>query len=165
MRSVVVVQALKEIRTKRGDPMAFVTISDETGEMEAVIFPDLYREVHRFLEEEMMIFIVGKVESRNNTHQWILSVMEPFTGKHLKGKQKGSNKRLFVRYPKNEHHASLQIIQSISNTYPGNISVIVHHEDVKETYQLQRAYNVSANEACLAELRERFGETNVVLGE
>src|SRR5699024_7737884 len=135
---------MKVIRTKRGDPMAFLTLSDETGEMEAVVFPDLYRDVNRFLKEEMIIFIVGKIESRNNTLQWLLSVIEPFTGKHVNTKQNTGKMRLFIRYPKKEHQANLQIIQSIATKYPGDSTIIVYHEDAKETYQLHQSYAMEA---------------------
>lgn len=164
-QSVVVVQSIKTIRTKRGDPMAFLTISDETSEMEAVVFPDLYREVHRFLEEEMMIEITGKIESRNNTPQWILAKIEPSTGDSFQKEGQDTDKRLFIRYPKNEHHIKIQVIQSIAKSYPGNIPIIVYHEEVKETYQLHESYNVSADEDCLFALRKRFGEKNVILGQ
>lgn len=165
IRSVVVVQAIKTIRTKRGDPMAFLTLSDETAEMEAVVFPDLYRDVHRFLEEEMIIAITGNVESRNNALQWLLSGIKPFTEELLGNKQKKYKSRLFIRYPKNDHEVNIQTIQTVAKSFPGDIPIIVYHEDVKETYQLHHSYNVSADVKCLTALRERFGEKNVVLGE
>src|SRR5699024_1705081 len=165
IRSVVVVQAIKTIRTKRGDTMAFITISDETGEMEAVIFPDLYREVNRFLEEEMLIYIKGKLESRNNTIQWLLSVIEPFTEQLIQKKESAQKQRLFIRYPKDEHYDNMLFIQSIADMYPGKVPIIVYHEEVRETYQLKQSYHVSAEEKCLAALRDRFGKSNVVFGE
>src|SRR3989338_7578736 len=33
------VAAVKEIRTKKGDPMAFVTLEDDSGSVETVVFP------------------------------------------------------------------------------------------------------------------------------
>src|SRR5690625_1087269 len=64
IRSAVVLQAVRKIRTKRGDPMAFLTVGDESGEMEAVIFPDLYRHKHHLLQEESLVLITGKIEKR-----------------------------------------------------------------------------------------------------
>ena len=36
----VYITSVKKIRTKKGDSMAFLTVSDSSGEMEAVVFPD-----------------------------------------------------------------------------------------------------------------------------
>src|SRR5699024_9396579 len=135
------------------------------NEMEAVVFPDLYREVHRFLEEEMIIKVTGKIESRNNTVQWLLSVIKPFKEEMLLSKSKNNKKRLFIRFSKDEHYAGIQLIQSIAAKYPGKIPIIVYHEDVKETYQLHQSFDVSADEDCLSVLQARFGETNVVLSK
>src|SRR5690625_7628503 len=74
--------------------MAFLTIGDETTDMEAVVFPELYRQQGRSLEEEMMIFITGKIEARNNGVQWLLSEIIPFDETKLNAKQK---QRLFIK--------------------------------------------------------------------
>lgn len=165
IRSAAVVQAIKVIRTKRGDPMAFVTLSDETGEMEAVVFPDLYRDVNRFLEEETIIVLTGKIEMRNNTLQWLLSEIHPFEERLLEERQSSPAGRLFIRYPKTEHKANMKSVYSIAQEYPGKTPIIIHHEDVKETYQLHPSYAMSANENCLRALKKKFGEPNVVLGK
>src|SRR5690625_1796264 len=73
VKSAAIIQSIKTIRTKRGDPMAFLTIGDETTDMEAVVFPELYRQQGRSLKEEMMIFVTGKIEARNNGVQWLRS--------------------------------------------------------------------------------------------
>src|SRR5699024_6474329 len=128
-------------------------------------FPDLYRGVHRFMVEEMIIVIAGKVESRNNSLQWLLSDIKPFTEKLLLGHQDTPERRLFIRYPKESHSINMPIIKEIANTYPGHTSIIVYHEEVRETYRLNQAYDVSLDERCLAALRERFGESNVVFDD
>src|SRR5690625_7805667 len=66
--SAVIVQSIRKIRTKRGDPMAFMLVGDESEDLETVIFPDLYRAEHRWLEVEMLIIILGNIVIRNG-HQ------------------------------------------------------------------------------------------------
>lgn len=165
IKSAAVIQAMKVIRTKRGDPMAFITLSDETDEMEAVIFPDLYRKVNRFLEEETIIMITGKIEARNNGLQWLLSDIQLFSDQSLPEKRSRQAERLFIRYPKKEHAQNLQVIKTIAGAYPGKTPIIIYHQEVKETYQLHSSYSMSANENCLRELKKTFGEANVALDE
>ncbi len=53
--------------------MAFLTLSDETGEMEAVVFPDQYRRLSPLLEEGALLFAAGKMEERQEKTQFIMS--------------------------------------------------------------------------------------------
>ena len=64
---------IKTIRTKTGQHMAFLTLSDETGEMEAVVFPDQYRRLSPLLEEGALLFAAGKMEERQEKTQFIMS--------------------------------------------------------------------------------------------
>src|SRR5690625_7897046 len=73
----VIVQTIKAIRTKRGDSMAFVQFSDENMEVEGVVFPDLYRQVKPWLDEQQFVRINGKKEWRQGKEQIIVESMEP----------------------------------------------------------------------------------------
>ncbi|WP_068674656.1 DNA polymerase III subunit alpha [Oceanobacillus sp. Castelsardo] len=158
--SVVLIQSLREIRTKRGDSMAFLVVGDETGEVDAVVFPELYRNINRWLKEELMITIKGKVEYRNNKLQWVLEDVQPFRANDL---DQNSNKKMFVKVLPNKKHDALQTIQQIANKYPGSTSIIIYHEETKQTYQLSQGYNIHANYESLKALKHFFGDVNVVL--
>ncbi|KKE79053.1 DNA polymerase III subunit alpha [Bacilli bacterium] len=158
--SAVLVQSLKTIRTKRGDPMAFLVIGDETGEVDAVVFPELYRNINQWLKEELMITVKGKVEYRNNKLQWVLEDVQPFSENQLDQK---SSKIMFVKVTPNKRDTALQTIQQIANKYPGSTSIIIYHEETKRTYQLSQGYNIHANYDSLKALRHFFGNENVVL--
>jgi DNA polymerase-3 subunit alpha len=155
-----IVQAIKTIRTKRGDPMAFLTVNDETGDMEAVVFPDLYRDVHRWLSEEMLVTFTGKVESRNNQLQWIMSDMEVFNEQEWVINE---HQRLFIKITDDNSKNVLAIIQNIANQNRGRTPIIVYDQEAKKTYQLSNEYLVHPNDTCLKLLRDHFGEDNVVL--
>src|SRR5699024_11806884 len=78
LKSVVIIQSIKKIRTKRGESMAFLTLSDETEDIDGVVFPSLYRHVSRLLDVEKIVVINGKSEERNNRLQWLISTLQPF---------------------------------------------------------------------------------------
>jgi DNA polymerase-3 subunit alpha len=157
-QSVAVVQSLKKIRTKRGDPMAFITISDEHEDMEAVIFPELYRKVSRWLAEEMLVFVTGKIESRNNRIQWLLQELKEFDESVLNI----SDQRLFIQILEADHEQALTKFREIAMKYAGNTSIIIYHQDSKNTYKLTNDYDVTVNDQSLLLLKEYFGNENVV---
>ncbi len=63
----VCVDAIREIITKKGDPMAFVTGRDRTYVMDnIVVFPKVFDRSRRLLEEGNIIKIAGKMDDRGS---------------------------------------------------------------------------------------------------
>ncbi len=61
-----IVETIREIRTKKGDAMAFVKIADFTGNMEAVFFPEIYAKVKDLLGSDKVLAIEGSISMRND---------------------------------------------------------------------------------------------------
>jgi DNA polymerase-3 subunit alpha len=56
---------VREITTKNGQKMAFVKIEDQTGESEAILFPNAFQQTVGLWERDRVILIRGKVSSRD----------------------------------------------------------------------------------------------------
>ena len=67
-----VVQTLKEIKTKKGDIMAFVTLEDLSGSIELTIFSDLYGGAATLLKSEKPLLIKGKLAIEGETKRNII---------------------------------------------------------------------------------------------
>ena len=59
------VKAIKNIFTKKGDKMAFVTIEDMDGELDVVVFPKVYEQVIRHLVADKIIIVAGNVNHKD----------------------------------------------------------------------------------------------------
>ena len=57
-----IVAAIRRLKTKKGDPMAVVTVEDRGGRIEAVVFPEAYRKYGRMLEVDRLVVVEGKLE-------------------------------------------------------------------------------------------------------
>ena len=68
---LILVEKVKIINTKKGDKMAFLTGSDETGSMEFTIFPKLFKD-YQELERGNLLKIRGTVERRIDETQVIV---------------------------------------------------------------------------------------------
>ncbi|MBR3119552.1 MAG: DNA polymerase III subunit alpha [Oceanobacillus sp.] len=156
----VIIQAIRVIRTKRGDKMAFLTIDDEQAEMEAVIFPDVFREISSWLQEEMLVCLEGKVESRNNKLQMVINSVKPF---HQETLQSDYKQRLFIKVVNMTNQQALQLIEKVAERYPGGASIILYDEQKKQSYQLAESYCLYPDKSCLNMLKRYFGNENVVL--
>ena len=58
------INSLRTITTKKGDPMAFVQLEDLQGQCEVVVFPRTYAEYRDLLEPDNVILVKGKAQSR-----------------------------------------------------------------------------------------------------
>lgn len=69
--TIVLVENIHEITTKKGDKMAFVTCSDETGSGEYTFFPQVWNNIN--IKKGSIYKIVGRVEKRYDQTQIIVS--------------------------------------------------------------------------------------------
>ena len=72
-----IIDSLKEIVTKKGDKMAFVTLQDLSGSCEIVVFPELYQSAHSLLQKDTTVFIRGKINSRDDIPKIIAEEIIP----------------------------------------------------------------------------------------
>ncbi|MEL6929984.1 MAG: OB-fold nucleic acid binding domain-containing protein [Cyanobacteria bacterium J06600_6] len=70
--AVVMLNSVRKIITKKGDPMAFVQMEDITGEAEGTIFPSTYPDLEPLLEEGKQLIVWGKAQKRNEKYQLII---------------------------------------------------------------------------------------------
>ncbi len=68
--------AVKKIITKKGTPMAFITLEDMTGQAEAVVFSDTYEKIQDLLIEDSQLIFWGKIDKRDDKTQMIIEDAE-----------------------------------------------------------------------------------------
>jgi len=73
--TLVLVEKVKVIHTKKGDKMAFITASDEKSTMDYTLFPKVY-EKYASLARGDVVKIFGTVEKRLNEYQIIVDKIE-----------------------------------------------------------------------------------------
>lgn len=66
-----IIKSKKIILTKKGDNMAFIKIFDETGEIEIIVFPNLYQNIDTKLEINTIVLIKGYLENKNESVHFI----------------------------------------------------------------------------------------------
>ena len=74
--AVVMLNSVRKIITKKGDPMAFVQMEDITGEAEGTIFPSTYQDLEPLLVEGKQLIVWGKAQQRNEKYQLIIDDAE-----------------------------------------------------------------------------------------
>ena len=152
-----IVQRFNRINTKRGDSMAFVTLSDETDELEGVVFPDVFREVNQWLDEEVVVMIEGKVSLRDGRKQIIIDRMSKLDLDEL------NIGYVYIRVKQDKLTFANDQIKSVAKQYPGQTEIIVYNEAEKKSYKLAKEFAIQVENESLQRLKNVFGETNVVV--
>jgi len=152
----------KMIRTKKGEAMAFLTLSDPSGEIEAVAFPLVYKRSGHELKQGDIVLLDGKMEERDGKNQFIIQAVLDVE-KEIKEKKQNSA-TLFLKIDANDQNSDrLNELKGILKKHLGPIPVILHYADIEKTVLLSKAYKINGSEFCLRDLRDFLGEKNVVL--
>lgn len=116
---------IRVIRTKtKGEQMAFLNVTDTQKKFDVTLFPEVFTRYKDELQEGRFYYLTGKIQNRNNRLQMVLN--------HV---QETSSERLWLLLPNHLHDRE---VSKILSQYPGNIPVILHYQDSKQTLQSQR---------------------------
>ncbi len=117
-----VVAKLKEINTKRGDRMGFVTLEDLKGQAEVIVFSDVFTEARSLLVSEKPIFIIGDADADGENVKIIArQVLDIDTvPQHLT-----KSIHFFLHQPEIDKHHLAQLKNVIAR-FPGGCPAYVH---------------------------------------
>lgn len=121
---LVQLESVRIIRTKKGDQMAFLSVSDGINKLDVTIFPETYFYHKDKLKEGGLFYLEGRTQERDGRIQLVLANME-----------EASTERFWILL---ENHEKDLEISKILAKYPGNIPVIIRYQESKETIVSQR---------------------------
>ena len=121
---LVQLESIRIIRTKKGDQMAFMSVSDGINKLDVTIFPETYFYHKDKLKEGGLFYLEGRTQERDGRIQLVLANME-----------EASTERFWILL---ENHEKDLEISKILAKYPGNIPVIIRYQESKETIVSQR---------------------------
>ncbi|MDQ0220074.1 DNA polymerase III subunit alpha [Peribacillus cavernae] len=152
----------KNIRTKKGEVMAFLSLSDEGGDLEAVIFPNVYKKQMQLFDKGNIALFGGTLEERDGKKQLI--VQEAFPLEDLKRMKEEETSRLFIKIEKAKQTVpTLQKIKQILLHHKGTTKVMLYYESEDRYIQLSIWDWITPSPALLQKLKQIAGEMNVVL--
>lgn len=152
---------LKTIRTKKGDTMAFLTISDKSGELEAVVFPAVYKKFSSVLKQGEVVVLEGKYEERDDKTQFIIQSANPIM-EAIKHSNEGTQPLLYIRIVIG-WQGELNRLKELLQQHSGSTSVILYYEGTDKKVLLPDQFKVDPTSACLEELYKFMGQRNVIL--
>ncbi len=71
-----IISKIKKIITKKGQPMLFVNLEDQTDKIELVVFPRVIESYPTLFQENKVVFVSGRVDLRDNVPKIICNTIE-----------------------------------------------------------------------------------------
>jgi DNA polymerase-3 subunit alpha len=151
-----VVSGIKEINTKKGDRMAFISLEDLHGVVEVIVFADLYKKAGLMLKSEDPLFIKGKIDAGEETVKVVANEILSFeeavskltTTVHLRLKSNALGRE------------DLVAIRDILQDYRGNCPAYLHLTlpgNREAVISLGDEWKVNSNDQLVSRLRDLLG--------
>lgn len=119
---LVEIQSIRVIRTKKGENMAFLKVSDSKTKLEVTVFSDQYRQFKNLLHEGRFYYLNGKVQARDGRLQLMLNNLK-----------EAVSERFWIQAADHEHDTE---IYHILEQYKGEIPVIIRYENEQKNVLL-----------------------------
>jgi DNA polymerase-3 subunit alpha len=154
---IVYLKKIKEIRTKKGEQMAFLSGEDQSGQIEIIIFPNIYRQ-DLDLQTQQVYLLTGKVELREEKKQLIAAKI--ISAQSLKNKMK---KVFFIRLPVTISNEKKQLLWKIMKQYHGTNPVIIYEVQTGKKMVLPQLYWLADDLKMIEKITALLGKENLVI--
>lgn len=163
VKVLVYITELKKIRTKKGESMAFLSLSDQSGDIEAVVFPNVLKRYPTELQQGNILIVEGKIEERDGSRQLIVSksqkVEESLTQVPFE-----TEKVLYLKIEKrHEQSETLHDLKKLLAEYRGLTPIVLYYEAAKKSLRLGKEDYVNPSPQFLKQVINLLGEQNVIL--
>jgi len=154
-----IVSGLKQVTTKRGEPMVFATLDDPTGSAEVVVFNSTYAAARDNLEQDRVLVVKGRVDHKQAGETKLVALeVRAFEAAAV---------RREVRLRIDARRAPAGLIgelASVVRDFPGETMVVLDLETStgERTLALGPGYRVKPDSDFFAEVRALLGEAAVV---
>ena len=173
-KEVTMCAIVTEIRTKlsrNNKLMAFVTIEDLTGNVDAIIFPKVFEDYKAYIKEDAMLKIDGKLSFREEEEPKVLinRIMRlsdctlDMAKKKEDMQKKTAGDKLYIKFSLGKDFL-LERVKEILKKHSGNTPVYIYVEETKMYALAQKEYFINSDDnELISELCKVLGAENIVL--
>ncbi len=152
------VESTKLHITKNGDKMCFVTFSDETGEIEGVVFPDLFMINGSKLVTDAVVLINGKLSVKDDR----VTVMCGAIISETEFERHVSNMKLCIKADSADTAITPELIE-LCQKYRGDTAVCCYLSDIKKTVMPRSKLSLKVSKVSYEALKSIFGSSRIGL--
>jgi DNA polymerase-3 subunit alpha len=153
-----IVANLKQMTTKRGEPMVFLTLDDVIGSVEVVVFNSVYASTHQHLITDRVLVVKGRIDHKEGETKLIAMEVSPF---EAVPERKALHLKLDARTAR---AGIIKELAELLRAYPGDAAVFVAMTTSAgaQTLELGPGYRVTPDSDLFAEVKALLGPAAVV---
>ena len=151
--------SFKSVKTKSGQEMGYLALSDISGGMEGILFPKNYARWRTTLVKNAMIFLRAKVQQDEvrGTKLLIDEIRHP-SERELRDKML----RLYLKLPSQSAKETDEVLE-ILKTAPGVHECILYFSDTKKSVSTLNKFGVEISDPLLEKLRIVLKDSEIVI--
>ena len=154
-----IVASSKTKTTKNNTLMAYVTLEDDTGAMELLVFARVLGESGGYIKENAPVLAIGRLSVRDEkAPQMLVDSIRPLGEAGTAVKERESGQKLYVKVP-TAQSPQFEKIKKIFLMFPGEQQAVFYFSDTRK----RMGTPCVIHPALIRELGEMLGGENVVL--
>ncbi|MBI3541521.1 MAG: hypothetical protein HY073_05240 [Deltaproteobacteria bacterium] len=164
-----VVSSLREIVTKSGSRMGFVTLEDLKGTLSVTVFPELYQRIHSLLASDDPILVRGTVEVSEDSVKMLAKEIAGLRQLAPESSMSETNREVHFRLSSSITRDQLENLKSLLKSHRGRSPAYIHLIDLNrekngETIlELPEGLRVNPSEQLAREVDGLFGASVTIL--
>ncbi|NLW78919.1 MAG: DNA polymerase III subunit alpha [Ruminococcaceae bacterium] len=163
---VCTIAKLKFFTTKSNDVMAFATIEDMTGTMEALIFPRVLMEANAVVKENAAVVIRGRISVKEEEEPKLIAenvdAADAGAAKKLQTAASDSRAGLYIKVPSRGSEEYRQA-ENLLSIFEGDWPVYIRFADTKKMARAPSSMWTINSETLIREMKGLLGESNVAV--
>ena len=157
-----IISQRRSLTTRKGAPMAVLTLEDRGGTLEAVVFPDTYAKHESLLGVDRLVVATGKLEKDDETARLIVSRVQP-----MEAVAAASQQTMAIRLMTPPHtRETVEALAEVFGRHRGSARVSVEIELRKDTPPVRlhadlSLIRVDSSKSLVAEVERLCGKGSV----
>ena len=156
------IKEVKKIQTKKGDNMAFITVTDATGVMSGTLFPETYRAHLKVLQEGQLLVLSGKLDNKRGKDKESLIIQKMIPIETYISERENKPITCFIRVT-SENEEKFDQLKELLKANPGRSRTIVVDTVNNRKILLDQMYHFNPTETVINEIKKMYGLANVVV--
>ena len=143
--------------------MAFISVSDATGQLDLTLFPKQYQQFEPVLDQNRVLVVSGHLEQRERGLQLVVEQMQ--SARLLKQQLVD---HVVDRWAVQVVNGLMtpqvnKILDRLSQVHPGPARVVVYYPDLHQQFLQPKQQSLATDQRTRAALNDAFGSANVFL--
>ncbi|MEW6623847.1 MAG: DNA polymerase III subunit alpha [Bacillota bacterium] len=139
-----VIVHIKRTITKKGDAMAYVTLEDNTGSIECLVFPSAMTNCVEFLQEDRVVQVEGRISCQDEQLKCVVKSMKPIN--------KDRGKKVYIKLNGSCQITHLDNLRNILTNYAGEVPVCLEIGNFEKKILVDRQFWVNNCEDLVVKL-------------